>query len=118
MLGIVATGSHDGHTDTDAGSNRDQGGKLHDSVNAIVRGRHADPDVRRDHRASVLDGLLGDRMGHDDYKFPETITVWDKSLARYLESHAQPAPSSEWVEVAVYRLEKITRVRYHEEWEA
>lgn len=53
----------------------------------------------------------------DKIPFPETFTITDPAMVSFIENAARPFPSTEWREIATYKLVRVQRVRYVAEWE-
>ena len=49
--------------------------------------------------------------------FPEYVQVWDANMMEYISDLERMPPSAEWREVAEYKLIRVIRVRYRQEWE-
>jgi hypothetical protein len=49
-------------------------------------------------------------------KWPETIEVWDQGVLNYISDMDRMTPSTEWKEVAEYKLIRVRRVRHERQW--
>lgn len=68
--------------------------------------------------ARRLRGEVGKAMPDDDKpKFPDTFTINSSNLLIFALKGQSNIPQREWQEVAEYKLVRIRRVRYMEQWE-
>jgi hypothetical protein len=49
--------------------------------------------------------------------WPQSVQVWDSQMLAYISDPKLITPSTEWREVAEYKLIRIWRVRHKSEWE-
>jgi hypothetical protein len=50
-------------------------------------------------------------------KFPQTFQTHDFQMVTFLGELPAPPSSTDWIEVAEYKLVRIRRVRYQKQWE-